>query len=53
MENLAKNPFSTFCSIRWKFFKQTPLYSPKNSKNILFLVLLSGTIIPEVIRAES
>ena len=25
MENLAKNAFSSFCSIRWKFFKQTPL----------------------------
>ena len=51
MENLDKNEFSSFCSIRWKFFKQTPLYSPENSKNILFLVLLSKMIIPEVIRA--
>ena len=51
MENSAKNAFSSFCSIRWKFFKQTPLLSPKNSKNILFLLLLSKMIIPEVIRA--
>ena len=51
MENLAKNAFSSFCSIRWKFFKQTPLYSPENSKNILFLVVLSKMIIPGVIRA--
>ena len=26
MKNLARNAFSSFCSIRWKFFKQqTPL----------------------------
>ena len=50
MESLAKNAFSSFCSIRWKFFKQTPLQSPENSKNILLLVLLSKMIIPEVIR---
>ena len=25
MENLAKNAFSSFCFIRWKFFKQTAL----------------------------
>ena len=25
MEKLAKNAFSSSCSIRWKFFKQTPL----------------------------
>ena len=49
MENLAENAFSSFCSIRWKFFKQTPLYSSKISENILFLVLLSEMIIPEVI----
>ena len=48
MENLAKNAFSSFCSIRWKFFKQTPLF-PKNSTNVLFLVLLSKMIIPEII----
>ena len=51
MENLAKNAFSSFYSIRWKFFKQTPLKSPKNSKNILFLVFFSEMITPEVIRA--
>ena len=51
MENLAKNAFSSFCSICWKFFKQTQLQSPENSKNILFLVLLSKMIIPEVIKA--
>ena len=51
MENLAKNAFSSFCSIRSKFLKQTPLYPPKNSKNILFLVFLSKTIIHEVTRA--
>ena len=51
MENLAKNAFSSFCSIRWNFFKQKLLQSPRNSKNILFLVLLSKMIIPEVIRA--
>ena len=51
MESLAKNAFSSFCSIGWKFFTQTPLYSPKNSKNILFLALFSKMIIPEVIRA--
>ena len=54
MENLAKNTFSSFCSIRWKFFKQTSFKSPKDSKIILFLVLLSKMskmIIPEVIRA--
>ena len=50
MENLAKNAFYSFCSIRWKFFKHTPLQSPENSTNILFLVLLSKMIIPEVIR---
>ena len=51
MENSAKNAFSSFWSIRWKFFKQTPLQSTKISKIILFLVLLSRMIIPEVIRA--
>ena len=51
--NLGKNAFFSFYSIRWKFFKQTPLRSPKNSKNILFLVLLCKMIFPEVIRAES
>ena len=25
IETLAKNAFSSFCSIGWKFFKQTPL----------------------------
>ena len=25
IESLAKNAFSSFCSNRWKFFKQTPL----------------------------
>ena len=53
MENLAKNAFYSFCSIRWNFFKQTPLYSPENSKNILFLVLSSKMIILEVIRAKN
>ena len=53
MENLGKNAFSSFCSIRWKFFKQTPLYSPENSKNIVFLGLLSKMIIHGGIRAES
>ena len=52
MENLAKYAFSSFCSIRWKFFTQTPLKSPKNSKNILSLVHLSKMIIPDVIRAQ-
>ena len=52
MENLGKNAFSSFCSICWKFFKQTPLYSPENSKNIFFLVLLSKMIIHGGIRAE-
>ena len=51
MENFAQNALSSFRSIRWKFFKQTPLYFTKNSKNILFLVLLSKMIVPEVIRA--
>ena len=46
METLAERTFS----IRWKFFKQTPLYSPKYSKNILLRVFLSKMIIPEVIR---
>ena len=50
MESLAKSAFSSFCSIRGKFFRQTPLQSPENSKNFLFLVLLSEIIIPEVIR---
>ena len=50
MESLAKNAFSSLCSLRYKIFKQTPLYSPENSKNILFLVFLSKMIIPEVIR---
>ena len=50
MESLAKNTFFSFCSIRWNFFKQTPLKSPENSKKIFFLVLLSKMIIPEVIR---
>ena len=53
MKTLAKNAFSNFCSIRWNFFKQTPLYSPENSKNIFFLVLLSKMIIHGGIRAES
>ena len=53
MENWAKNAFFSFCSICRKFFKQTSLLSPKNSKIILFLVLLSKMIIPEVIRALS
>ena len=51
MENLAENAFSSFGSPRLKFFKQTPLKSPENSKNNLFLVLLSKMIIPEVICA--
>ena len=51
MEILTKNAFSNFCSIRWNFFKETPLYSSKISKIISFLVLLSKMIIPEVIRA--
>ena len=29
MKNLAKNAFSSFRSIRWKFFKQTPSFSPE------------------------
>ena len=45
MENLAKSAFSSFCSIRWKFFKQTPLQS-KNSKK--FSGTLSKMIILEV-----
>ena len=49
-ENFAENAFSSFCSIRWKFFKQTSLKSSKISKNILLLVLLSKMIILEVIR---
>ena len=51
MEYLVKNAFSSFLSIRWKLLKQKPLKSPKNSKNILFLGLLSQKIIPGVIRA--
>ena len=50
MENLAENAFSSFCSIGWSAYKQTPLWSPKISTNILFLVFLSKMIIPEVIR---
>ena len=50
MEILAQNAFSRCRSIRGKYFKQTPLWS-KNSRNILFLVLFSKMIIPEVIRA--
>ena len=51
--NLAKNEFSSFSCIRWKFFQQTPLYSSKISENILFLVLSSRMINPEVIRSLS
>ena len=49
MENWAKTACSRFCSNRWKFFKQTPFYSPKNSTNILFQVLLYKMIFPNVI----
>ena len=46
----GQNAFSSFCSIRWNFFKQTPFYFSEISKNTLFLVLLSKMIISEVIR---
>ena len=53
MEILAGNAFYSFRPIRWTICKQRPFSSSKSSKNILFLVLLSEMIIPEVIRASS
>ena len=41
MENLAKDAFYSFCFSRWKFLKQTPLYSPENSK----IFFVTGTFV--------
>ena len=50
MENVPKNEFLVFALFDGNF-QNKHHYTPENSENILFLVLLSKMIIPKVIRA--